>query len=136
MTTGGRKIQEARFSNKSSRFFEMHWTSDTPETTVALEPRIWSLQNTTSHALFTRSLKMHGCQVGAAKPREHDLTKKKSYFFSKYIGPVTSIWTFSVPQTVHMVFTERLLARTMFARSIKVLGWQLGQKIPRSSFLQ
>ena len=30
------------------------------------------------------------------------------------------------PETVHMVFTEHLLARTVFARSIKVPGWQLG----------
>ena len=27
---------------------------------------------------------------------------------------------------MHMVFTEPLLARTVFARSIKVLGWQSG----------
>ena len=30
-----------------------------------------------------------------------------------------------------MVFTERLLARAVFARSIKVLGWQPGAPNPR-----
>ena len=46
--------------------------------------------------------------------------------FSKFIRPVTSTWLLSLTETVHMVLTERLLARTMFARSIKVLGRRLG----------
>ena len=36
---------------------------------------------------------------------------------------------------MHMVFTERLLARAVFARSIKVLGWQPGAlKSPGAQF--
>ena len=46
MTTGGRKIQVARISNKSSRFFEMNWTSDTPESTVALSNHAYGLSRT------------------------------------------------------------------------------------------
>ena len=68
---------------------------------------------------------MHGWQIATANTREHDFTKKRSYFFPKFIGRVTSIWVLSLPETVHMVFTERLLARKVFAMSIKVLVWQL-----------
>ena len=32
----------------------------------------------------------------------------------------------SLPETVHMVFKQRLLARKVFARSMKVFGWKLG----------
>ena len=39
---------------------------------------------------------------------------------------MTSIRVLALPQTVHMVFTERLFFSIVFARSKKVLGWQLG----------
>ena len=37
---------------------------------------------------------------------------------------------------MHIVFTERLLAGTMFARSITVLGRRLGAEKPSSRYLQ
>ena len=39
---------------------------------------------------------------------------------------MTTTWVLSLPETVKTVFTERLLARTVFGRSIKVLDWQTG----------
>ena len=46
--------------------------------------------------------------------------------FSKFIGPVTSTWSLSLPEIVNMVFTEHLLVMKLFARSIKLLGRRLG----------
>ena len=47
---------------------------------------------------------------------------------------MTSIWAISLPETVHMVFKERLLARIMFARSIKCLDGKSGRKIQVAGF--
>ena len=46
--------------------------------------------------------------------------------FLKFIGPVTTLWVLQPSQTMHMVSTELLLARAVFARSNKMLGWQPG----------
>ena len=53
-------------------------------------------------------------------------SKKKVLFFLNFIGPVTPPWVLYRSEVMHMGFTERLLARAMFAMSIKVLGWQPG----------
>ena len=52
--------------------------------------------------------------------------KEVRFFFSNFIGPVTSIWVLSLLETLHMDFTERILARPVFARSMKGIGWKLG----------
>ena len=78
-----------------------------------------------SRSVFTRSIKVPGWKPGAPKFREHDLPKKNPDFL-KFIGPVTTLWVLQPSQTMHMVFTESLLARAVFRKSIKVLGWQPG----------
>ena len=85
--------------------------------------------------MFARSRKVMGWQLGTAKHRDHDFRKKHPGCF-EFTGLVTTIWVLSLPETMHMVFTERILARAVLARSIEVRGWQLGQKYPRSRFLQ
>ena len=45
-----------------------------------------------SRAVFTRSIKVPGWQLGAPKPREHDFPEKKRPGFLKFIGPVTTVW--------------------------------------------
>ena len=78
-------------------------------------------------AVFARSIKVLGWQPGAPNFREHDFPKKKScFFFLNFIGPVTPPWVLYPSEIMHMGFTERLLARAVFAMSIKVLGWQAG----------
>ena len=53
-------------------------------------------------------------------------SKKKRPDFLEFIGPVTPLWVLQPSQIMHMVCAESLLARAVFARSIKVLGWQPG----------
>ena len=53
-------------------------------------------------------------------------SKKKVLFFLNFIGPVTPQWVLYPSEIMQMGFTERLLARAVFAMSIKVLGWQPG----------
>ena len=77
-------------------------------------------------AVFARSIKVFGWQPGAPKIREHDFPKKNPVFFLNFIGPVTPPWVLYLSEIMQMGFTERLLARAVFAMSIKVLGWQPG----------
>ena len=51
---------------------------------------------------------------------------EKNADFLKFIGPVTALWVLQPTQIMHMVSTEPLLARAVFTKSIKVLGWQRG----------
>ena len=66
----------------------------------------------------------------APKFREHDIMKKNPDFL-KFIGPVTTLWVLQCSQIMHMVSTELLLARAVFTKLIKVLGWQPGTPKPR-----
>ena len=77
-------------------------------------------------AAFAKSIKVLGLQPGAPKTREHDFPKKKPLDFLKFIGPVTALWVLQPSQIMHMVSTEPLLARAVFTKSIKVIGWQAG----------
>ena len=52
--------------------------------------------------------------------------RKKRPGCLEFPGLVTTLWVLSLPETVYIVFTERLLLRKMFAMSKKVLGWQTG----------
>ena len=56
---------------------------------------------------------------------------EKTADFLKFIGPVTALWVLYPSEIMHMDFTEPLLARAVFARSIKVPGWQPGAPKPR-----
>ena len=51
---------------------------------------------------------------------------EKNADFLKSIGSVTALWVLQPSQIMHMVFTEPLLARAVFTKSIKVLRWQAG----------
>ena len=53
-------------------------------------------------------------------------SEKRSCFFLNCIGPVTPPWVLYPSEIMHMGFKGPLLARAVFARSIKVLGWQPG----------
>ena len=71
------------------------------------------------------SINVLGWQPGSPKFREHDFPTKRRDFL-KLIGPVTALWVLSPSEIKHMVFTEHLLAKTVCAMSINVLGWQPG----------
>ena len=66
-------------------------------------------------AVFARSIKVLGWQPGAPNFREHDFPKKNPVFFLNFIGPVTPPWVLYPSEIMHMGFTERLLARAVFA---------------------
>ena len=44
--------------------------------------------------------------------------------FLKFIGPVTTLWVLQPSENMHMGFAGSLLAKAVFARSIKVFRWQ------------
>ena len=58
-------------------------------------------------------------------------SSEKNPDFLKFIGPVTTLWVLQSSEIVHLVSTESLLARAVFARSIRELGWQPGAPKPR-----
>ena len=58
-------------------------------------------------------------------------SSEKNPDFLKFIGPVTTLWVLQSSQTVNMVFTESLLARAVFTKLIRLLGWQPGTPKPR-----
>ena len=53
-------------------------------------------------------------------------SEKKRPNFLKFIEPLTPRWALEPSQNMHLVSTEALLARAVFAKQIKVLGWQPG----------
>ena len=79
-----------------------------------------------ARAVFTRSNKVPGWQPVAPNFREHEFPKKNPDFFLKFIEPVTPLWVLYPSEIMHMVCPEPLLARAVFVRSIKMLGWQPG----------
>ena len=76
-------------------------------------------------AVFARSINVLGWQPGAPKTREHDFQKKKPDFL-KFMGPATPLWVLKPSDIMHLGPTDHLLARAVFAKSIKKLGWQPG----------
>ena len=62
-------------------------------------------------------------------------SEKNLLIFLKFIGPVATLWVLQPSQSMHMVSTESLLARAVFARSIKS-AWVAarGPKIPGARF--
>ena len=81
-------------------------------------------------AVCTKSIKVLGWQPGAPKSREHGFPTKRRDFL-KPIGPVTARWALQPTEFMHMVSTEALLARRVFARSNEVLWRQPGAPKPR-----
>ena len=73
-----------------------------------------------ARTVFARTIKVLGWQPGAPKPREHSFPTNCRDFL-KLIGSVTARWFLQPTEFMHMVFTEPLQARTVFARSNKVL---------------
>ena len=51
--------------------------------------------------------------------------------FLKFIRPVTTLWVLQSSQIVQMVSKEILLARAVFTRLIRLLGWQPSAPKPR-----
>ena len=78
-----------------------------------------------ARAVFIKSNKVLGWQPGAPKSREHDFPKNVLIFL-KFIEPLTPLWVLQPSQNMHMVSTGALLARAVFAKQIKVRGWQPG----------
>ena len=83
-----------------------------------------------ARVVFTRSIRVLGWQPGAPKPREHIFPKKRPIFF-KFVRPVTPLWVLYPSEIMRVGSPEPLLARAVFTRSIKVLGWQPGAPKPR-----
>ena len=81
-----------------------------------------SIESLLASAVFARSIKVLGWQPGAPKSPGAGFSKKKNVLLLKFLGPVTPLWVLQPSQIMHIVFTESLLARAKFARSIKVLG--------------
>ena len=78
-------------------------------------------------AVFARSIKVLGWQPGAPKFREHDFPKKKKRpIFLKVIEPETPLWVLYPSEIMPVGTWEPPLAIAVFARSIKMLGWQPG----------
>ena len=71
-------------------------------------------------AVLVRSIKVFGWQLGAGTSREHLFQKKRGPAFLKIISWKTNPRKLQLSETKHMVFTECLLARAKFARSIKM----------------
>ena len=64
------------------------------------------------------------------------LSEKKSPDCFKFIEPATPLWVLYPSGIMHMVFAESLLARAVFTRSIRVLGWQPEAPKPRSTIFR
>ena len=128
MAARGPKFPGARLSEKTADFLKFIG----PVTALwVLYPSEIMHMDFTEHlrarAVFAKSIKVLAWQPGAPKSREHDFPKKKNVlFFLNFIGPVTLPWVLYPSEIMHMGFTELLLARAVFTKSIKVLGWQPG----------
>ena len=122
------KIREHDFPEKKPPYF-LKFIG--PVTTVwVLYPteirRVGFPELALARAVFAKSIKVLGWQPGAPKSREHDFQKKKNLIFFEFIGPVAPPWVLYRSEIMYMGSTERLLAIEVFAKSIKVLGWQAG----------
>ena len=57
--------------------------------------------------------------------------RKKRPNFLKFIEPVTPLWVLYPSEIMRVGFSEPPLARAVFTRSIRELGWQPGAPKPR-----
>ena len=63
---------------------------------------------------------------GRPKIPEARFSEKKNVLFLNFIGSATPQWVLYPSEIMPMGFTGLLLARAVFAKSIKLLGWQPG----------
>ena len=91
-----------------------------------------STDHVLARAVFARSIKVIGWQPGAPKSLKNDFPEKKPHDLVNFIGPATPLWVLYPSQIMHMVYTESLLSRAVFTRSINVPGWQPGVPKPGS----
>ena len=77
------------------------------------------------------------CLYGSQGPKnpEHNFPKKNVLFLN-FIGPVTPPWVLYLSEIMHMFFSESLLARAVFTRSIRLIGWQPGSQNPGSTIFR
>ena len=57
--------------------------------------------------------------------------RKKRPSFLKFIETVTPLWVLYPPEIMRVGFPEPPLARAVFSKSIRELGWQPGTPKPR-----
>ena len=129
----GPKNPGARVSEKKSCFFFLKFIEPLTPLWVLQPSQIMRLvfpEVLLARAVFTKSIKVLGRQPGAPKSREHDFPEKNVLFFN-FIGPVTPPWVLYPSEIMHIGFRETLLARAVFAKSIKVIGWQAGAPTSR-----
>ena len=90
-----------------------------------------SAESLLDRAVFTKLIRVLGWQPGTPKPREQPFPKKNVLIFLKFIEPVTPLWVLYPSEIMHVGFPEPLLARAVFTRSIREIGWQPGAPKPR-----
>ena len=125
------KIPGARFSEKKPDFLKFIG----PVTTLwVLQPsenmHMGFAESLLARAVFARSIKVFRWQPWAPKSREHDFPKKRPISL-KVIEPVTTLWDLYPSEIMRVGFSEPSLARAVFTRSIRELGWQPGAPKPR-----
>ena len=89
-----------------------------------------------ARAVFTRSIKVPGWQPGAPKPRGYDFPEKKRPDFLKFIGLVTALWVLYPSEVMRMGSLGPLIARAVFASSIKAFRLQPGAPNPGSTIFR
>ena len=132
MAAGGPKTPGARFSEKK-RPISLKFIGPVTPLWVLYPSEIMLMGFTgplLARAVFTRSIRELGWQPGAPKPREHDFPKKKPDFL-KFIEPLTPLWVLYPSEIMRVGFPGAPLARAVFTRSIRGLGWQPGAPKPR-----
>ena len=118
------KTPGARFSEKKTSFF-LKFIGVVKPLWVLYPSEIMYMGSTGSllvRAAFAKSIKVLRLQPGSPKSREHDFPKKKRPDFLKFIRPVTPLLVLYPSVIMHLVFKDLLLARAVFAMSIKVSG--------------
>ena len=79
-----------------------------------------------ARAVFAKSIKVLGWQPGAPNSREHDFLKKKRPSFFEFHRTSDTPCVLYPSEFMPVGSTGLFLARAVFAKSIKVLGWQPG----------
>ena len=124
---GAPKSREYDFPKKKRHFFLNFIGPVTPP--WVLHPSKIMLMGFTellrARAVFIRSIKVLGWQRGAPKTREQGLPRKRTFFLI-FIGLVTPLWVLYPSEIKHIGSKRPLIARAVFASSIKVLELQPG----------
>ena len=127
METGGIKNPGPRFSNERSRFLEFHWTSDTPNGTVALSNHAYGLYGTfislggICNIQKSASMATGGRKIPGARFYEKDVL----IFLKNHRTSDTHTGTLAQSNRANGLY-KTFSTRAVFERSIRALGWQLG----------